>query len=317
MPIKKKTPMRGIPMTPFRATIAALLALTLCCAADTAYAISSAAKSNIDYYNTITLLRNLRIMVMNFADDSMKTKYESTKNTFQRCAEDYYAREYTYVDKDSKKHQLRFTEVKIELSALYSTMAELYLKRTKEILDSTSKNSFDILISYGRQSGMARYFGKPFDPLKDIKPYKEKEYHFFQDKQTIENYLREGYKRLQDARRMYNDPDLKIVIDKKEKKFGDLDFIMGRYADVIETCRQAKQYGIEIHRILKKHEVTSIMKRHNLSSASLDPVFDDRIPDIFKVDANDNLKLIHTHELARAGKAPKDSKKEEPSKGRR
>ena len=263
------------------------------------YPISSSVKSLNDYNICLDHIRSIRIMILNFADDTLKGKYNKTKELFKKSAEGHYSQEYTYYDKNKKKYRTRFHEVKTDLSILFEDLANIYLKRTKEILNSTTKDTFDILISYGKKSGLASYFTRPYDPLRDIKPYKEKEYHFFHDKETIERYLKEGYRKLKDARRIYNHYDLKYIKDKKEKTQKDIDYIIERYLKVISNCRQAKQYGIEIHRILKKNELMAIVKRYRQKTTSLDPIFDDRIPEKFKVDANDNLKLIHSHEQKR------------------
>ncbi len=275
------------------------------------YSLSGSRKSQDDYVFTLDHIRNMRIIVSNFATKELESDFDRIVKLFQNNAKLFYAQEFSYYDKEANKYRTRFYQLKKELSVLFDKMANIYLKRTKEVLDSTSKESFDIIVTYGKQSNLVKFFNRNFDPRIDIKPYKEKEYHFFRDKEVIERYLKNGYKKLQDAKRTYNDQDLKFIKAKKEKKSSDYNYIISRLWKVISDCRQAKRYGIEIHKILKVNEVTTILKRYEKNIVSLDPnpIFDDRIPQEFKVDANDNLKLIHSHEEQRISKiAPKSGK---------
>ncbi len=293
--------------------IAILILISWVCLLSSArsYAVSGSVQSQDDYIFTLTHLRNMRIVIENFGTDELKTHFDKVSQLFQRNAKEFYAQEFSFFDEESKKYRTRFFYVKKEMSTLFDKMANIYLERGKEILDSTTKQSFDILISYGRQSNLVKFFNKEFDPLNDIKPYKEKEYHFFHDKEIIERYLRHGYKTLNNAKRIYTDPDLLLIKNKEKKTSKDYSYLINRYWRVISDCRQAKQYGIEIHKILKVNEVTTILKRYQKNLVSLDPnpIFDDRIPQEFKVDANDNLKLIHSHELQRISKVKGPSEK--------
>jgi len=51
--------------------------------------------------------------------------------------------------------------------------------------------------------------------------------------------------------------------------------------------------------------VGDILRKYNLSSGALSPIFDDRIPEDFKIDANDNIRLIHSIEKERLTKKTK------------
>ncbi len=256
------------------------------------YAVSAAVKTQNDYIYSLDHLRNVRIIVENYGNEDQKKQYDDIKIQFNGASEDFYAQNY------SSSYQ-KFYNVKERLAALMENIAAMYISRTQQILDSTSKASFDIIIKYSNSGGLKKYFAKPYNPVEDIKPYKEDEYHFFYDKKTIERYLHGGYKKLQDAKNIMNDPDLQMIKAKKTRTSSNLDFILSKYSDVISTCRLSKQYGIEIHKLLKTHQIGDILRKYNLESAALDPIFDDRIPEEFKVDANDNLKLIHSIEKER------------------
>ncbi len=259
------------------------------------YAVSPSMKSQNDYRFTLDTLRTMRIIIENFASEEQQNEYNEIKALFQSASEEYYAQNFT------SSHQ-KFFKVKTELLNMIDTIAQQYMERTKEILDSTSKNSFDILIQYSKGSGLAKYFYKPYNPLEDIKVYDEKKYHFFHDRVKIESYLKNGYKRLQDAKNIYSNDDLNYIKNKKGRTHKHLELLITRYIDIIEHCRQAKQYGIEIHKILNVHQVVEIQRKYGLKGNTLEPIFDDRIPEEYKVDANDNLSLIHSIEKSRLEK---------------
>ncbi len=281
---------------------AGILILAIALAPAPGLAVSSAVKSQLDYVFTLNHIRDMRVIVDNFGDEEQKKQFEDIKSAFNRASEEFYAQNFI------SSYQ-KFFNLKERLSSFMEGIAAMYIKRSQEILDSTSKASFDILINYGRGGPMAKYFRKPFNPLEDIKPYKEEEYHFFHSRETIERYLRGGYKNLQDARNIIADPDLEMIKAKKNKTSANLNFIISRYSIVIEDCRLAKQYGIEIHKMIKIHQMGEIQRKYNLPGATLEPIFDDRIPEEYKVDANDNIKLIHSVEKERLGKKQQAAEK--------
>lgn len=256
------------------------------------FAISPSVKSAKDYTFTLSTLRSLKIMVENFPEDGIKEKYDEVLAMFREASENYYGQDFT-------KAHIQYKNVKKELMDLVQLIAKKYLDRTKEILDSTSKDAFDILIEYSRESGKAAYFRQPFDPLNDVKSYDPATYHFFFDRETIERYLKTGYEQYQSAKRTYENPELDIIKERKRIQSDDYNFIISHYTSVIERCRLGKQYGIEIHRIINNNELGEILRQYKLNGEQLSPIFDDRIPSSYKVDANDNLRLIHAVEIQR------------------
>jgi len=57
--------------------------------------------------------------------------------------------------------------------------------------------------------------------------------------------------------------------------------------------------------MVKVHQLDTIQRKYGLESNKLDPIYDDRIPEEFKVDANDNISLVHSIEKARLEKKVK------------
>jgi hypothetical protein len=281
--------------------ILAVIAVTVC-AVKPLFALSTSAKSQDDYMYLMHHLRDVQVMIENFATDEQKKKYEEISSDFRNAAVSFYAHDFVFYDKNAKKHRRKFYLVKLKLAELLDGMAQSYISRAKDILQGVSKDSFSILIKFNK-GGYAKYFTKPHDPVSVVegeKIYKSEEYHLYYNKSTIERYLRKGYKIFQDAQNIYKHPDMEVVKGKKEKNDYDVDYMVDSFLTVIKNCREAKQYGIEIYKIIRKNNVYAIQKKYdtyNINITNPEPIFDVRIPENYKIDANDNVKLIHSHEV--------------------
>ena len=268
------------------------------------FALSPAVKSKRDYVFTLSLLRQLRIMVENFADDEMKSKHKDVKKQFEKATQEFYSQNF-------KESGLKYKKLKQDLIILMENVSNLYLQRTKEILDSTANETFDtetnetlfdILIKYSKNSDLATYFKKPYDPLRGVKAHDPNKYHYFHDKVKFESYLREGYKKYQIAKRIYNDPDLAILKKKQNKTMQSINNIIKNYTKITSLCREAKECGIEIYRVKNINQMGDILKKYDITHGTIFPVYDERIPEKFRKDANDNLELIHSIEMKRLTK---------------
>ena len=67
-------------------------------------------------------------------------------------------------------------------------------------------------------------------------------------------------------------------------------------------CRIAKESALEIYRVKNQHNAGNILDKYQIRKDQLTPIFDDRIPEKYKVDAVDNVKLLYYVELARRKK---------------
>ncbi len=265
------------------------------------FAISASVKAEKDYRFTLNTLRKMKIMVLNFSNEDITNEYDSIQEKFKKASKSYYGQNFT-------ESVQQFKTVKMDLIDLLEKLGQNYLDRTKEILDSTSADSFDILIKYSKHSGTIAYFRKPFNPLYDVKPYNEKNYHLYHDKTRIEKFLRNGYQKYQKAKDVFEDPEIEYLKNHKRISANNINFIISRYLDVVQLCREAKQYGIEIYKIgIKTAPDDEPLNRQRLyqkfdPGQAVDPIFDNRIPDEYKVDANDNRHLIHELEKKRLEK---------------
>jgi hypothetical protein len=296
-------------MKPFKYITAFLLLLTPI----TSFSISNATISQQEYAYSLKLIRELNVIVENFGTDEEKQEYEKIRENFQTAAERHYARDFITVssfeaDTESANTSTTsvdlFYELKLELLEMYNKMAQLYISRTKEILDDTAKEATDIIIEYGSGSALSKYFfGRPFNPLKDNKPYDTDKYHYFRARSSIEEYLDNGYRSLQEARLVYNDVDYQYIMTKEIKTSRELTYILEKHRAAIIICRKAKESGLEIYKILNLHDTDGIIRKYDVSNIALQryPIYDDRLPEKYKVDATDNRKLIWGLEKRRIG----------------
>jgi hypothetical protein len=274
-------------------SIPVLLVLFLFLGTINAFAVSTSVKSEKDYYYSLNTLRSLNIMVENFPEGEVKEKYDKVRKLFTDASEAYYGREFN-------KSWQQFRKIKFDLIDLLEVITDSYLKRTKAILDSTREKAFDALIKYSRKnSNFVTYLKKPFDPLNDVKPYSTDKFHFFYNGEKIERYLKSGYEHYHQAKNFRNDPEIEMLKKRKYLTPNGQNFIIDKYMNAIFICRQAKKLGIEIHKIMNNAELQKSLKEFGVSSNAMDPIFDYRIPEEYKIDANDNIGLIHEVEIKR------------------
>jgi hypothetical protein len=248
---------------------------------------SVAVEVGSDYKLVLYDLQFASISVGNFANEEQKKKYDNLKLLFANASEEYYAQNFELAYK-------KFITVKENLASLFEELTIIYLNRSKEILDSTSKAAFNILIDYKKNSNLAKSFRKPFNPIENIKAYNEQEYHYFRDRDQIEKYLNNGYKKLEEAKLAYKDPDFQYQKSKKTKTKFNSDFILERYLKIISSCREAKMYGLEIHKIFNANKTGEMLLKYNISESKIEPAFDERIPETFRIDAVDNNKIVYS-----------------------
>lgn len=272
-----------------------------------AFAISSAVKSSKDYYYTTKILREMKPMLTNFKTDENQKAYENLMKNFEDATLEYYGTNY---DSSATKYY----NLKLEIIKVLETVSKIYISRTKEILAATAaENSvIEVFITYNKNSGYSTYFNKPFDPLKDVKPYDDKftskDFHFFYDSHRVETYLRDGHSNFSDALKFFNDPEIAFIKSRKKIKSDQLNFIIDKYMNTIQFCRMAKQSAIEIYKIKNEFNTGSIQDKYDLKKNQITSIFDDRIPEKFKVDAIDNEKLLYPVELERKKKTSEKKK---------
>jgi len=272
-----------------------------------AFAISASVKSSKDYGYTTKILREMKPMMTNFKTDENQKAYDSLMKNFEEATLEHYGTNY-----DSSS--LRYYNLKLEIIKVLENVSSMYINRTKEVLTATAadNNAIEMFITYDKNSGYASYFNKPFDPLKDVKPYDDKftaqDYHFFYDSQKVESYLRDGHFNYNEAKRFFSDPEIAFIKSRKRIKSDQLNYIIDKYINAIQFCRMAKQSALEIYKVKNEFSTGNIQSKYDLRKDQITPIFDDRIPEKFKVDAIDNIKMLYPVELERRKKFTAQSK---------
>ncbi len=267
-----------------------------------AFPISQGVQSSKDYYFTMSVLRQVKPMIENFKTDELYASYQKLLKNFEEATLDYYSNNYD----DS---YVKFYNLKLEMMKFLEQLADVYIKRTKLLLSASIKdnNAINIFLEYNKQSGYAEYFKKPFDPLKDVKPYNAdftaKDFHFFYDSPKLEDWLHSGYYYQSMASKIFQDKEIEFIKTRKKIKTDNINYIIEKYLDVISYCRTAKQCALEIYKCKNEHDTGAILAKYKIRKDQLTPIFDDRIPEDYKVDAVDNVKLLYTVELERRKKA--------------
>ncbi len=266
-----------------------------------AYPISIAERSSKDYYYTTGILRELKPMIVNFSNDSNKKAMDSITKNYEEASIQYYAQDF---DNSASK----FYNLKFEIMKMMEELSTLYLQRTDELLKSTIEDnkSIEIFLELDRRNGYASYFNKPFDPLKDVLPYDEnftaKDYHYYFDASKIERYLKNGFYHYHKAKQVHSGEDIAFIKSRKKIKTENLNYVIDKYMNVILMCRIAKESALEIYRVKNQHKAGNILDKYQIRKDQLTPIFDDRIPEKFKVDAVDNVRLLYNVELSRRKK---------------
>ena len=72
---------------------------------------------------------------------------------------------------------------------------------------------------------------------------------------------------------------------------------ISNYMAVITLCRDAKLNGVMIFQLLQRNKVYAVQKNYSTNrfafEKGLNPVFDLRIPEKYRIDANDSYKRLH------------------------
>ena len=61
-------------------------------------------------------------------------------------------------------------------------------------------------------------------------------YHLFHDREKIESYLREGYKKYHTAKNIFDDPEIAILRKKTTLTMKNINYIISSYSDVYSSA---------------------------------------------------------------------------------
>lgn len=273
-------------------------------------AVSPAVTSQEDYVYTLGLIRDLVIIVDNFGTDDQKKRFAEIRTKFQRASERHYAQDFITAsslsedvpaDNTRRTSNELFYDLKMDLIAFLKEMSGVYQSRTQEMLDLIATDATNVIVEYGRNSGLWKYFFRPIDPLVEKRPYDPRTYYYFHRRQKIEANLSDAYKSLQDSRELLENGDYRYIVDKPKKTKREINFIIDSYMGIIKYCRQAKKNGIEIYKVLNEKDLNDIIRKYDITMGAIGkyPIYDDRVPEKYKVDAVDVEKMLYRIEKTR------------------
>ncbi|HPA62566.1 MAG TPA: hypothetical protein PLC67_01260, partial [Spirochaetota bacterium] len=132
-----------------RTFIKLLAIITLISAWSGLSAVSPAVVSQEDYVYTLSLIRDLRIIVDNLGTDEQKKKYEELKVKFQKATEVHYGQNFargSFLEDEAIKPNEEtpptsvelYSDLKLELIIFTKEISDGYIVRTKEMLDTVS-----------------------------------------------------------------------------------------------------------------------------------------------------------------------------------
>jgi len=256
-----------------------------------AFPLSPGEKAKKNYNFTLVLIRTFRIPVENFAPEGTLGQYDKIKEAFYAARENFYGKNYNEAYR-------QYASMKTDLLPFAADLAQSYLKRTKDILDTATKDTGELLTDFTKTTPILRDIQQPYDPIKKEAVYNDKytpgNYHLFHYGRVIETYIKEGYAAYYQARGLFDDPEIEYMKQNEKKTPEDMDYILERYMNIIKLCRTAKQYGIEIYKLYTLNDLAKISEKfENWSFPEIDPTFDERIPEKYRVDAVDNRNLVY------------------------
>lgn len=325
-----------------------LLILSLLANSDRAQALSSQAKSNQLHRELLTQLRNIHTIMANFGKMELRKEdkdlifgkyypeyeknykkerefnsyiedkkerqafnfqqeYKEAKKLFDRASIHHFGREFLISER-------MFRQVKWKLIKIWKGMSFIYIKRAKNILDKASYSGLDKLIEFGKENDKTRLFFIAYDPKNDTLMYNPKDYFYLFAKGKINQYLKEGYKQVYLAKKLFGyriryiikDKDGNVIPERKSETdtlefkeyLHNYEYNLERdWIRIINLTRQAKIQAFEVFRMLNRFRYSPSIQKYGIKFKKVESFYDDRIPDQFQLDYLDSLHRIHQEDI--------------------
>ncbi len=287
------------------------------------HAESPAEKAKAKRAETLHDLVFLDIPLKNFGDDDKKNRYNEVKKKYAVALAFFF--EESYVES-----YRTFLDAQTELDKLYEEMSALYIDRTGLILQDALQQIVDVEIKYNKNTEFVKRFLRDREAPKERPLYDPKDFHLVYDKYAILDNIDRGYELLGISRRASieaqevekvfepqlesDDPAIKNMrIENRDPKVRR--YRIDRYKKIIENCRQAKLNAANVFQLMHRNRLYLVQKGEFSSEAGLDakqgefnqnyyvkekqldPIFDPRIPDKYKIDASDAKNRWHEEEI--------------------
>ena len=284
---------------------------------------------NLKYIKQIEILV-LNLKSMDKKQDKIKD-YQKIKNTYEEAYIFYLEGQYPSSYKRFLDTEILIERILEEISQFYIERTQDMLKDSIEKIDKQSPNDktlIEISTDYSKLSfedkkakGLRSF---PFPGKK--RNYDEKNFHYIRDNYKIQLSVENSYKYLRESKEM-RIKALKIGLDLEDHKklsSEERKKRIGYYFDTIELCKKAKVNAIQTFRLkypynnyylynieAKKNEkaegesnrvyiedhTMDFTKNKYVNYRNISPIFDNRIPAKYKIDAIDNQNLVYVHEI--------------------
>ncbi len=296
-----------------RRTVLAAIGLMAWVVCSPVMAVSVTEKAKEKLTQNREYIVELEIILENFGTDEQKAEYAEIKDG-------YLAGLSYFLQKKYAGSYSKLLEAQKRLEKLYEQLSMDYIERTNEMLHNVAKQYVDINIKYDYNSELVARYEKTREPPDEKLSYDPKNYHLYYDKYDIYNNINVGYSRLGDAERVRT---YAMELEKWYEEGKEMDpsvhsTRIEHYSIAINLCREAKRNVIRAYQLMNRNDIytvqTEFADNRFAIEKHLDPVFDPRIPDEYKVDASDALRRIHANEIyvKIEGKGGEREKKEVP-----
>lgn len=287
------------------------------------FAESPAEKAKAKRSETLKDLVFIDIPIRNFGDDDKKNRYNEIKKKYSVALGFFFEENYV-------ESYRSFLDAQTELDKLYEEMSAAYIDRTSAILQDALQQVVEVELKYAPNTEFVQRFLRDREAPKEKPLYDPKDFHLVYDKYAIIDALNKGYELLGISRRASieaqevekvfepqlesDDPAIKNMrIENRDPKVRRIR--LDTYKKVIENCRQAKLNALYVFQLLHRNRMYLVQKGEFSSEApydakqgefnqnyyvrekKLDPIFDPRIPDKYKIDGSDSLNRWHDEEI--------------------
>lgn len=271
---------------------------------------SAAEKAKDKRIENLHYLVFLEVPMKNFGTDAQKEKLKEIKKDYTKGLSFFFEGDYlqSYLD---------FITVQKKLEKLYEELSLNYITRTTELLQDSNSKVVDITIKYHKKSERVKRFLRDRDVSRkppELQPYDPQNFHLTYHKKPITDNIELGYKRVGDAKRIRQQAmDVEKYLENNKKLTPSMRKMrIEHYMAAIRLCREGKLNAIKVYQLISANENYTVQTTYKDNYYSvekrLNPVFDQRIPEKYRIDANDSHNRIHAEEicLKKDLKNPKD-----------
>ena len=237
----------------------------------------------------------LDVPLQNFGTEEEKKQYTDIKNEYARATGLFYERRYL------EAYRV-YVPVLENIEKLYERLSLSYIDRTYGLLQNSLTALVEVGIKYDKRSYTVENILTDIEVPYEKPHYDPKEFHFTYDKEIMVRNLDRSYLYIAYATEIRRRGIiLENVLEKDRVLSPEVRLVrVDNYKRSIEFTRQAKVNAIYIYQLINTNKM---LDTHEYSSnpyfneKNLAPVFDKRIPDEYKLDANDSLNRVHKDEI--------------------